>query len=282
MTTRNALTLGEVTLVALPDGARTIPLQPRFVPNVPLDEVAARLAAAGRAPDGVEIPFTPTLVRTGGRTILIDTGNGPQAPGAPVGHRVEKLAAEGLAPGDIDTVVISHFHGVHSAGLRDAAGAPAFPNATVLVPASEVAYWRDPAEAARALEGRRAAFASVERIFGPGDFTVETYGDGDTLAPGLVARAAPGHAPGHTAFEIGTGETPLLHLGDAVHLPAVFLARPDWAIGFDMDADAARATRRRLLEEAIARDLPVAGYHWGRVPWGRLARDGDGYRLGPL
>lgn len=51
-----------------------------------------------------------------------------------------------VLPSDIDTVLISHFHGDHINGLRNKAGELAFAKAKVMVPAAEYAFWMDDAK----------------------------------------------------------------------------------------------------------------------------------------
>ena len=51
---------------------------------------------------------------------------------------------------------------------------------------------------------------------------------------------------------------------------------------FDMDAEMARQTRRRLLEQAIERNWLVSGYHMPFPAVGRIARRGAGYDFVPM
>ncbi|MCG6121793.1 MAG: MBL fold metallo-hydrolase [Microvirga sp.] len=271
--------VGDIDVVAMLEGVRGGPLQDGFVANAPIEEVRAALAAAQRPEDTLENPFTVTLIRTGDRLVLIDTGFGPGAD-APLGRLVPGLAAIGVQPGDIDMVIISHFHGDHISGLKDANGAPIYPNAEVLAPQAEMDFWLDEGEASRAPENRRGGFAAAQRIFaqgGPGALSVRPYGDGDELAPGIVAVAAYGHAPGHMAFRVHSGDAQLLLVSDAAHLPFLFVRNPGWSVMFDMDREMAVETRIRLLDMAAADRMLVAGYHWGFPNVGHVRRDGEGF-----
>ena len=125
--------LGAYEITILHDGARSFPYPDSFVTNVGRDQA---LAAAGDAfmPAGkVTVPFNPTLINTGSKLVLIDTGNGPD-PGGAVGQLFANLSAAGVAANDIDIVVISHLHPDHINGLRSADGSIAFPNATIIAP----------------------------------------------------------------------------------------------------------------------------------------------------
>lgn len=267
--------VGEIAVWPVYDGMRGFPLQDGFVTNASLDEVRGAFENAMRGTETIENPFTPTLIRTGDRLVLIDTGNGPQEGESPVGRLVDNLAAAGIAPGDIDMVVISHFHGDHIAGLRDASGAPMFPNAELLVPEAEVAYWLDEGEMSRAPEGRRGSFERAMSLFD--GLERRPFKGGDEIAPGIVAVDAHGHAPGHMAFRVQSGSDGLLLISDAAHLPFLFVSNPQWSVRFDMDPEMARETRHRLLDEAAADRLMIAGYHWGFPNVGHVRRAGAGF-----
>ncbi|MCC5979835.1 MAG: MBL fold metallo-hydrolase [Salinarimonas sp.] len=276
---------GEATIAGVYDGKRVMPLGDSFVANAPREAVAEALAAGMRPHDTIEIPFTPLLLRLDDRLVLFDTGNGPQAEQTGFGLLLPNLRAIGVAPEDIDTIVISHCHGDHVNGLRDASGQPLFPQAQVMVPRRDLAYWLDADEAARAPEFWQGNFANVRRIFdNPAQpaLALLEYEDGDEIAPGVTALAAHGHTPGHMAFRITSGDAAMLLISDAAHLPELFVRHPDWQLMFDMDPDAARETRLRLLGMAAQENLPVAGYHWGLPNIARIRRDGDGFAFSRL
>ena len=277
--------LGDFTVAGVMDGLRRMPMREGFVANAPLADVEAAFRDAMRPVDMIENPFTPLLLRTPDQLVLFDTGNGPQEEGAGFGLLLANLAAIGVAPDDIDLVVISHCHGDHIGGLRDASGTPLFPSARVAVPAAELDFWLDPAQAQAAAPMWAGNFGNVARIFADPQLPaldLMRYGDGDELVPGVTAVAAPGHTPGHMAFRIESGGETLLLVSDAAHLPWLFVRHPDWSLMFDMDPQAARETRQRLLAEAAEKGWRVAGYHWGLPNIGHLRRLGDGFGFVPL
>ena len=108
---------------------------------------------------------------------------------------------------------------------------------------------------------------------------MRTYKDGDEVSPGIVAIAAHGHSPGHMAFRVQSGSDGLLLLSDAAHLPFLFVRNPEWSFGFDMDQQMARETRRKLLDQAAADRVAVAGFHWGFPNVGHVKRVGNGFEL---
>ena len=141
--------VGDVQVTVISDGVNTFALGDSFILNAKKDEVAAALEKAYMPKDKVSIQFGPLVINSGGKLIVLDTGNGPGAfassKGA-VGQFATNMAAAGFDPKAVDMVVISHFHGDHINGLLNAEGAPAFANAEVLVPSVEWKYFMDDGE----------------------------------------------------------------------------------------------------------------------------------------
>ena len=156
--------MGDVEINSVLDGIARRPLGEEFVKNAPLAEVKALLTSQGLPSDYIDVPFTPFVVIAGGRKVLIDTGLGDFG-GPNAGKLLENLRAAGVPASDIDTVLISHFHGDHINGLRNKAGELAFAKAKVMVPAAEYAFWMDDAKRAAATAGQKGAFENARRTF---------------------------------------------------------------------------------------------------------------------
>ena len=273
--------VGSFTVTALHDGFAQRPLDAGFVGSAALEEVRTALAEAFLPTDAVPLTFTALLVDTGRQRILIDTGTGGQF-GPTNGQLAANLAAAGVAADSIQTVAISHFHGDHINGLKTKDGALAFGNAEVLVPEAEWTYWMDDGTMSRAAKGLEPNFRNSRRVFGDMGERVRRFAPGGEIASGLTALDAPGHTPGHTAFLLASGSEQLLILSDTANHPALFVRHPDWAVVFDMDAAAARQTRRRLLDRAAAERLPVTGFHFPFPANGHILREGTGFRFVPV
>ncbi len=203
--------------------------------------------------------------------------------GAPTsGHWMKNFRAAGFDPAQVDTVVISHFHGDHINGLRLKDGTAVFPKAEVMVPAAEWDFWMDDARMNQAPEAMKAAFQGARRVFGPIAKDVKRYDAGKEVVSGLTSIAAPGHTPGHTAYMLSSGAGKLMIMSDITNHPALFVRNPDWSAVFDMDADQARATRRKMLDMAAAERAQVAFYHAPFPATGHIAKDGNGFRFVPI
>jgi len=131
-------------------------------------------------------------------------------------------------------------------------------------------------------ENMRGGFLGARRVFSPIAKDVKQYDMDKEIVPGLTSVAAPGHTPGHTAYMLSSGSGKLLILSDTANHPALFVRNPDWSAVFDMDADVARATRRRMLDMAASERAQVAFYHAPFPATGHITKDGDGFRFVPV
>ncbi|WP_173056538.1 MBL fold metallo-hydrolase [Phytohabitans houttuyneae] len=242
--------LGPMAVVALHDGDGTF-FQPReeAFPQVS-DELWAR--ADERDPGAVTadgqwlLRFRCFAVRHGDRVTLVDAGIGPAdslaASWAPVPGRLpQELAAAGIDPADVDTVVLSHLHTDHIGWA--VIGTPYFPNATYLVQRADVAAFARPA-----LE---------DRLFAPLKATGQLrLVEGDVpISAGVTAIATPGHTPGHQSVLVEYGEQQLLITGDLL-VHAVQLIAPDIPYLHEMDPETARNSRTKLLKPDIILATP--------------------------
>jgi glyoxylase-like metal-dependent hydrolase (beta-lactamase superfamily II) len=273
--------LGDVQLTALYDGVWYLPIDDKFVRNASGGDVNRALAAAFLPPSVLPISFTALLVNTGGKLVLIDTGTAGQIVDS-AGFMLANLAAAGIAPAAIDTILISHFHPDHIDGIKTKDGDKVFANAEIFVPEPEWTFWMDDANMSRATGAVQRYFLNARRIFRDIAKEVRPFTPGAEVAPGIVSIPAFGHTPGHTAFAIHSGNQSMLALSDAVRDPFLFAHFPDWQPIFDMDGPQAVATRRRLLDRAAADRMLVEAFHFPFPACGHIAKAGAGYELVPV
>lgn len=271
--------VGDIEVFSLFDGVWEKPHDESFIKGASVDQTKDALKAAGLPEAFVPIPFTTLAVRTGGRLVLIDTGTGGQTGGPKAGVLAQSMAAAGLDPKAVNTILLSHFHGDHIFGLmaKDT-NAALFPDAEIVVPAAELKWWTQPVEGmpearrglAQRIQGTLATWKNVRPVDGEAE-----------VAPGIRTLPAFGHTQGHTAHMIGSGNRQLIATADATNIPALFVRNPDWAAAFDHVPDLAKETRKRLFDRAIAEKAMVAGYHWGLPNVGTIQKDGGGYAFTP-
>jgi glyoxylase-like metal-dependent hydrolase (beta-lactamase superfamily II) len=235
--------LGDLQLTALFDGIWYLPIDDKFVRNASGAEVNQALAVAFLPPSVLPISFTALLVNTGRKLILIDAGTAGQVADT-AGSMLENLKVAGIDPKAIDTILISHFHPDHIDGLKNKDGEKVFPNAEILVPEPEWAFWMNDANMGPAQGAVKRYFLNARRIFKDIAGEVRRFAPGAEVAPGIVAVPAFGHTPGHAAFAIHSGNQSMLAMSDTVRNPYLFARYPDWQPTFDMDGPQAVSARR--------------------------------------
>jgi glyoxylase-like metal-dependent hydrolase (beta-lactamase superfamily II) len=272
--------VGEFEVTVLGDGALKAAKPEAIVVNQPFSEVQKALAAANLPTDQILNPFTPFVVNTGKQLILFDTGFGDNGPPG-VGQLAANMAAAGIDPKSIDVILITHFHPDHTMGIRNKAGQLVYPNAEIMVPAGEWTFWTDDGEMNKAADIWKASFMQTRRVFGPIAKDVKRFEPGKEVVSGVTSVAAPGHAPGHSAFVIASGKDKLLYIGDASSEPALFARNPHWHLWADIDKQQAVDTRRRLLDMAATERMPMFGYHYPFPAVGYIEKQGTGYNFVP-
>lgn len=216
------------------------------------------------------------LIRGRGRVILVDAGAGPL--GNTGGQLNISLAAAGVSPDDVDTVLLTHCHPDHIGGLLDPEKQPVFQRAEVMLHPLEAQYWRDDKKL-------KMATARGQRNFLLARQTLSAYAgklrffNGDKIAESILPVWLPGHTPGHTGIHINADDKCLLIWGDIVHYPHIQTAYPDVSIVFDTHPAQARETREKILEKAASRKMLIAGMHIGQEGFARIIRESTGYRI---
>lgn len=215
-----------------------------------------------------------TFVIDSGRHIaLVDAGCGATTRSA--GKHLAGLVALGIQPEAVDTLLMTHLHRDHAAGLIDARGQAVFPRAELVVHNSELAFWGDEANMARLSDGQKQDFLIATAVLRTYASRLRPVGAGEVL-PGISAVPTPGHTPGHTAWLLASGPDRLLIWGDVVHLPVIQFANPEASVVYDVDSRVAAATRARLLDMVAADGLPVAGVHLDFPCFGAVEARTDG------
>ncbi len=273
--------LGDYQLTALYDGIWYLPMDEKFIRNAGVAQVDKALAAAFLPPRVLPVSFTALMVNTGSKLVLIDTGTAGQIADT-AGVMLDNLKVAGVAPGDIDTIAISHFHPDHIDGIKTKDGANVFPNAEILVPEPEWAFWMDDGNMSRTSGAVHRYFLNARRIFKDIAGEVRRFRPGAEVAPGIVSIPAFGHTPGHTAFAIHSGSASLLAMSDTARNPYLFVRHPDWQPIFDMDGPTAAQARRAMLERAAAERMFVEAYHFPFPACGHIVRSGAGFEFEPV
>jgi glyoxylase-like metal-dependent hydrolase (beta-lactamase superfamily II) len=273
-----AFKIGSYEALALKDGDLQEPNDGKsFVVGQPTADVAKLLQSGGFPGDHFEFSLQPLLVHAGKRVLLFDAGAGSFF-GDIAGKLPGALKAAGDDPAKVTDIFISHAHGDHIGGLVTAAGALAFPNATIHMSAPEWQW----------LSGMTPEFA---KNFGIPQVTslvstirpkVVTFEPGAHLLPGIVdAVPITGHTPGHSAYRITSGTNSLLVFGDAMHSSIVSVRKPSWHVAFDNDPPTGAASRVALVSQSAASGQRLYSEHFPFPGVGKIVKDKAGYSWVP-
>ena len=280
---RYALRVGEIDVLVVSDGVLPIPSR-TIAHNVEPDVRAAWLENEFLSPEMLEWPLNVVVVRSGGRTILIDAGLGadpdlhlPQA-----GRLLQRLEAAGIELASVTDVVLTHMHMDHIGGLLvDGVKDRLRPDLRVHVAGAELKFWESP-DFSRAVMPpgfpdalRRAA----KRFVNDYHSQLRPFEAEYEVVPGLVVRRTGGHTPGHSVVRLASGGDRLTFAGDAVF--QVGFERPDWHNGFEHDPEEAARVRVSLLRELAETREPFVATHLSFPSVCHVGVAGDAFRCVP-
>jgi len=226
------------------------------------------------------------LVVTPRHKILIDCciGNHKNRPSDPRFHMrrepwLERLAAAGAHPDEIDFVMCTHLHADHvgwNTHRVDGRWVPTFRNARYLFKRQEFDRWDERRADHVPRESQRFVFAdSVLPVVESGQAVL--IDDGYVVDDRLTVEPAPGHTAGNAVIRLRTGGASALFSGDVIHHP-VQLPYPGLCSIFDDDPAMALATRRNVLEAAASSGELLLPTHFAAPFCCRIEGLGDGYR----
>ncbi|MFN4058980.1 MAG: MBL fold metallo-hydrolase [Roseinatronobacter sp.] len=273
MTHTHTQTLGAASVSVITDGAVTF--TPDLFPGTEPDSIARHLEQAGA--DAIHTNFNATLIRLGDHLVLAD-GGPRDLMGPDCGLLPKGLSELGVTPDQVDTLLATHLHPDHVAGFVTPDGAAVFPNARLFVTAAEVDFWGNPDNFTGALAGAEGFAAIARAVLAAYADRLEVVGNKAAILPGLSLFDLPGHTPGHVGWRIDSDGATLLHVGDIIHAPTLQIPNPDIVIVYDLDADTARSTRKRLLDELATDGALFTGGHLLAPKFLRVERAGSGYR----
>jgi glyoxylase-like metal-dependent hydrolase (beta-lactamase superfamily II) len=279
---RYALRVGEIDVLVVSDGVLPLPTA-TLATNVDTAVLTAWLDDMLLPPDVFEWALNVVVVRSGGRTILIDAGIGAEYPGFPrAGQLAQRLDAAGIDLASVTDVVATHLHMDHVGGLlADGVKNRLRPDLRVHVAAAEVRFWASPDFSHTSMPSPMPdVLRSVaQRFLNEYHSQLRPFEEEYEVAPGVVVCRTGGHTPGHSVVRLASGGDRLTFAGDAV-FPVGF-DHPDWHNGFEHDPEEAARVRVRLLRELAATGELMVATHLSFPSVGRVAVAGDVFRWLP-
>jgi glyoxylase-like metal-dependent hydrolase (beta-lactamase superfamily II) len=238
--------------------------------------------------DRAVVSLQSWVLRSGGRTVLIDTGvgNGRERPGSAQFHHWQgdflgRLARAGVRPQDVDVVVNTHVHGDHvgwNTMDREGEWVPTFPHAQYLIPAADNHHFGpDHAYGNGLREDDRLIYEdSIAPVHRAGQAVL--WNGSHRIDQHLTLESAPGHTPGSSVLRLASGGDRAVFVGDLLHSPVQIL-HPSLNSCFCLDPKQAVASRRRILERAAAERELVIPAHFGGAGAVEVRREGDRFAL---
>jgi len=281
---RYALKVGDIDVLVVSDGVLPLPTQMLGHNADPADR-AAWLKDMFLPQDAFDWALNVVVVRSGGKTILIDAGLGsdPDLNLPRAGQLIKRLEAAGIDLGSVTDLVLTHMHMDHIGGLLvEGVKERLRKDLRIHVAAAEVKFWESPDFSHTSMpQGFPDALRSAaKRFVSEYGSNLRTFDEEHEIAPGVVARRTGGHTPGHSVVRVASGGDGLTFAGDAVF--TVGFEQPDWHNGFEHDPEEAARVRVRLLRELAKSGEMLVATHLPFPSIGRVAADGDAFRFVPV
>jgi glyoxylase-like metal-dependent hydrolase (beta-lactamase superfamily II) len=215
------------------------------------------------------------VVRTGDKTILIETGIGNKLTekmikiyGQPA-KLLSNLAAAGISPDDIDIVINTHLHFVHcgwNTVLHGSSVVPTFPRAKYYAPEGEWQYSRQPSE--------RDAISYISANYDPlvSSGQMQLLKGDQEIVPGISVAVYPGHTRHMQAVILRSAGKTACYISDLI--PTTWHLDLTWGMSFDLFPLETIANKKRYYAQAIPEKWLTLFTHDPNIPWAYVEKDG--------
>jgi glyoxylase-like metal-dependent hydrolase (beta-lactamase superfamily II) len=274
--TSHKITIGDSEIIALTDAPLEFPWSMVFPDIAKADREAYRdLYPASYGEKAFRTASGGYAIRHGGKTVLVDTGFGPDPIdilGGVEGHLLKDMAARGVSPESIDIVIHTHLHLDHI-GWNISGGRPTFPNATYYAPEEDLVYFEANLDIHPHVRDQVLPLREMNLL--------HTYGPETEIAPGITTVATPGHTPGHHSVLIVSRGEKAMVMGDVAHHP-MQIDHPEWTPAFEVDPALSAETRIKAVHRLEDENI-IAGFcHFPGDRIGHVVRESDRRILKPL
>jgi glyoxylase-like metal-dependent hydrolase (beta-lactamase superfamily II) len=269
--------VGDIECIVVNDGLWEREHAEDFIANASVAETRKALEVGGVDPARISMAMTVLIVKTGGKTYLIDSGTGGEVVKT-AGSLLSSLKLAGISPEQIDGILLTHFHADHIYGMM--AGKTderIFPNAQMIMSEQEFNYWTQPDIFKEQPERRHAYIRRIHSFFPKWKSMCTLVSGEKDILPGVRIIPAFGHSPGHSVFQISSAKEQFFYLGDTANVQALFVPNPHWHVFYDQNGAQAEASRRKLFDRIVAENAIACCTHFAWPSMGRISKDGKAY-----
>lgn len=270
--------VGKFRCTVISDGTLTFP-SGFYAVNAKQGEVEEVLKGHQLPQKTVTNQSLALVINTGKNLVLVDTGMGeyiiPGMKKRTGGKLQENLRKAGVKANEIDSVILTHAHPDHVAGVLTPGGAPAFANATYYIWKGEWNYWIPAVQSTpqEELEKDISKMVIKEKLAPLINHKLRFLDREAEIVPGIKAIPSFGHTPGHITLEITSNNTTFLHTVDVAGHHVIATEHPEWYGGYDMDGVKAMSVRRSVLDKAADNKLLMMGYHFPFPGVGHISKN---------
>jgi glyoxylase-like metal-dependent hydrolase (beta-lactamase superfamily II) len=280
---RYALKVGKIDAMVVSDGVLPLP-GAMLGHNADPAVRAAWFRDMFQPADAFDWALNAVVVKSGGRTILIDAGLGadPNLNLPKAGRLVQRLTAAGVDLGAVTDVVLTHLHMDHIGGLlADGVRDQLRPDLRIHLAAAEAEFWVSPDFSRVSMPPGfpDALRRTAKRFLNEYGSQLRPFESEYEVAPGVLVQRTGGHTPGHSVVRLASGGERLTFAGDAIF--EVGFEHPDWYNGFEHDPVEAARVRVNLLRELAANRESLVATHLSFPSVCHVAVAGDAFRCVP-
>jgi len=211
--------------------------------------------------------YSGTLLRSQGKWILVDDGQGSLVPSNQPNRIPDLIQKLDVALTDINFVLLTHFHQDHTGwNVHAPQNTVEFPNAKYIAQSDEINYW----SSTPALRNQSNFQNVIQPIVSAGILVPVTGVNYITDEVSVIP--CKGHTPGHQCIEIHSEGSSGIIVGDSMHR-SVQVQRPDWSAVFDWDTTLSEPLRVSMVSRLGENNFLTVASHFAYPGVGHVLRE---------
>lgn len=277
--------IGNTQITALLDGTNYLPPSMfKGLSNAEKTEILKKYSAVNEK--GIQTSINAFIINTGKQLIMFDSG-AASCFGTHLGSIYSNLNASGYEPTQVNDIFLTHLHPDHVCGITNN-GKANYPNASLHIAKTEYDYWLSPDTVKKLPKDKQAGFiATVEKIkvaLEPYENAkkVKVFSDKALRFGTVEFKPSFGHTPGHYSFKLDADGQEVVFIGDIVHSHSLQFEKPETAIEFDIDPQAAVQTRLQYFAQYAKDGQLIAAPHLPFPGLGYIYKNGPSYQWMPI